>query len=250
MPEPDSQAHYDTLLGPIYSWMAGGPDAVEAAGRALVAELGLTTPVPGSEPPLAVDLGCGPGGVALALADAGYEVLAIDHCRSLLEELETRRGDRRIHLVEGDLRDFPPRWVGRAPWGIACLGDTLTHLASHAEVEALVRAAAVSLSPGGWLALAFRDYSDPALTGETRFIPVRSDDRRLLTCGLQYGADSVAVHDLLHERAADGTWVLRTSTYRKLRLAPSLVEGWMREAGLTALHRSDLRGMVRLVGRR
>lgn len=140
--------------------------------------------------------------------------------------------------------------VDRKPSGVACLGDTLTHLSSQAEAAALIRAAAKVLLPGGWLAMAFRDYSDPALTGQTRFIPVRSDNQRLLTCCLQYAVDSVAVHDLLHERGPDDVWVLRTSSYRKLRLSPAQVMTWLREAGLRDLRQSEVRGMVRLVGRR
>lgn len=49
--------------------------------------------------------------------------------------------------------------------------------------------------------LSFRDYSVP-LQDEKRFIPVRSDEGRILTCFLEYSEDSVLVHDILHERAA------------------------------------------------
>ena len=65
----------------------------------------------------------------------------------------------------------------------------------------------------------------PILTGTARFLPVRADDQRILTCFLEYGPSHVTVHDLLHEREAGGAWRLQTSAYRKLRLSPGWVAG-------------------------
>jgi hypothetical protein len=64
---------------------------------------------------------------------------------------------------------------------------------------------------GGAFIVTFRDYS-LALIGEKRFIPVRSDADRMLTCFLEYDDDAVTVHDIPHER--DGTaWQQRVSAY-------------------------------------
>jgi hypothetical protein len=40
--------------------------------------------------------------------------------------------------------------------------------------------------------------------GQKRFIPVRSDPNRILTCFLEYEDDAVTVCDILHER--EETW--------------------------------------------
>lgn len=59
------------------------------------------------QPPAAIlDLGCGPGRHALPLAAQGYPVTAVDTSPTLLAELESRRGDRPIEIVEADMRSF------------------------------------------------------------------------------------------------------------------------------------------------
>lgn len=66
--------------------------------------------------------------------------------------------------------------------------------------------------------ISLRDYSTQ-LTAEQRFIPVRSDENRNLTCFLEYRESHVTVYDILHER--DGSrWNLKVSKYNKLRISP------------------------------
>jgi hypothetical protein len=85
--------------------------------------------------------------------------------------------------------------------------------------------------------------------GPGRFIPVKSDADRILTCFLEYGEDHVEVHDLLHERQGS-VWQQKVSTYRKLRLAPAWVADALRGAGFSVRSEPGLSGMVRLVATR
>lgn len=61
-----------------------------------------------------------------------------------------------------------------------------------------------------------RDYSNP-LEGIERFIPVKSDENKILTCVLDYEDDYVNVTDLLYEKT-EGEWNTKVSSYRKVRL--------------------------------
>jgi hypothetical protein len=96
-------------------------------------------------------------------------------------------------------------------------------------VECLIDGVACRLKPGGRFILTFRDLTG-TLHGTDRFIPVRGDDDRLMTCFLEYEADTVVVHDLIHLRE-DGAWVLHMSSYRKLRLAPDRVRDGLSRRG-------------------
>ena len=125
------------------------------------------------------------------------------------------------------------------------MGDTLTHLPEHTNVDFLIQEVAESLARGGRFVLSFRDYSEPLLD-ERRFIPVRSDERRILMCFLEYEEDSVVVHDILHERAGDA-WDTKVSSYRKLRLSPDQVIASLGSFGFEARRKPGLRGMVRIV---
>ena len=224
--------HYDDLLAPHYSWMSGMSLADKVAEQqALLVDLGLDDGPRG----LAVDLGSGPGYQSFALANLGYgPVLSIDTSRHLLDELEAARGDYPVQVILGDLQAFPD-FVGRGTAGaIVCMGDTLTHLESRADVSKLFADAHEALAPGGRLILTFRDLSTE-LSGLDRFLPVRADDDRIMICALDYEPESVVVNDLVHVRDGGG-WTLHKSSYRKLRLAPAALVAELAEIGFLVDH--------------
>ncbi|QLH20851.1 trans-aconitate 2-methyltransferase [Streptomyces sp. Rer75] len=233
-----AETHYERLLAAHYTWMTGG-DLVAAAEQqaVLLRELGV---VPGPGRARAVDLGCGPGAQTLALASLGFfHIAAVDTSQALLDELTAAAADfpgTSIRPVREDIRTALPRIT--APGGVAaivCMGDTLTHLPAKDDVPALVAAAGHALAPGGRLVFTYRDLTRP-LEGTDRFLPVRSDADRILTCFLEYrDEDTALVHDLLHVRTSEG-WRLRTGAYPKLRIAADWLADRCREAGLEVVH--------------
>lgn len=233
------QKHYADHLAPVYVWMAGGADAALSAGANDIADF-----VPGSG--LAVDLGAGFGMHSIPLARAGYEVVAIDTSSLLLNELRLLADGLSIQSVCGNLLEFKNHLRQPAQL-IVCMGDTLPHLADAAHVEQLTQDIASSLAPGGCFVATFRDYTKLP-SGPARFIPVRSDEERILTCFLETEPAHVLVHDILHERDDLG-WRMKVSAYRKLRLAPDFVCGALNQAGLAATVEKGPRGMVRVLAR-
>ena len=239
-------AHYDTHLGPVYSWMIGDMGAALARSSAELDDLHLPSPVPGTAVPrTAVDLGCGFGLHSLPLAKRGYRVTAIDSCQPLLDELHARAQALPITPVNADLVGFTSYLQGPVDV-ILCMGDTLTHLPGFSAVDSLLGAAADSLAKGGLFAATFRDYVSRTLLGDERFILVRSDEERILTCFLEYCGDHVVVHDLLHQRE-DGRWRQRVSSYPKLRLDPEKVASKLTAHGLAVRRESGPSGMIRIV---
>jgi SAM-dependent methyltransferase len=235
--------HYEHLLAPIYLWMAGGAQAALRAGRAEIEASGLQLG-PGSS---VVDLGAGFGMHAIPLAQDGARVVAFDSSALLLRTLDGLRGVAPVRGVCDDLLAFPGHLTER-PDAILCMGDTITHLPDAGAVASLVQSAATLLERGGAFVVSLRDHAVPLL-GDQRFILVRGDDTRLLTCFLDSEATSVLVHDILHERTADG-WTTRVSHYRKLRLATGDLVAQMESAGFEVRREDGLRGLVRLVATR
>jgi SAM-dependent methyltransferase len=180
---------------------------------------------------------------SIPLARAGHQVLAIDTSEYLLTELRTHSVGLSVRAVAADLLDFRSHMGGLADL-ILCMGDTLTHLADHAQVEELMRDVARSLQPQGTFIATFRDYTRLP-SGDDSFILVRSDTCRIHTCHLQDAGEHVAVSDVLHE-LVDGTWSMSVSTYKKLRLTPSAAVAAAENAGLRCIVRSGPRGMVEL----
>jgi 2-polyprenyl-3-methyl-5-hydroxy-6-metoxy-1,4-benzoquinol methylase len=235
--------HYADHLGPIYTWMIGDIDAAFSRSSA---ELDAV-PIPHVPGGVAVDLGAGFGLHAIPLARRGFSVVAIDTYDPLLKDLEARAGTLAIRTVNANMLDFRAHLAAPADV-IACMGDTLTHLPERSSAAALFAAVAASLKPGGLFVTTFRDYAGAPLQGEARFILVRSDEQRILTCFLEYAEGSVIVHDLLHQREG-GSWRLRVSSYPKLRLSPQWVVDELSAQGLTAVRDTAPGGMIRVTAR-
>jgi SAM-dependent methyltransferase len=234
--------HYESHLGPIYSWMLGDTDAAFARSDLELESLGL--PAAGT----AIDLGAGFGLHALPLARRGFSVIALDAYQPLLDELRSRAGSLPIRTVKANLLAFREH-IERPVDVILCMGDTLTHLPDTASVESLLTDVAASLKEGGTFAATFRDYVSTPLHGDARFILVRGDEHRILTCFLEYADTAVTVHDVLHEREG-GQWRLRVSSYPKLRLSPADVADALSLRRLHVQRQTAQGGMVRIVARK
>jgi SAM-dependent methyltransferase len=235
--------HYDRLLSRIYWWMLGGVETSLERSRAELAGLGFTA-VTG--PARALDLGAGPGLQSIPLAELGYRVTAIDTSVDLLRDLARRRPDVATYAL--DLRDLPPE-LGDAYEVVVCMGDTITHLGGTGEVDLVLGAGARLLAPGGVFVLTFRDYVSSVRSAADRFILVRGDEERILTCCLEYQPERVRVTDILHERH-DGAWSLTASSYDKLRLSPWWVSERLAKRGLSVARDVGPTGMTRIVARR
>ena len=233
-----AEAHYRELLAPVYLWMAGGLEAATASGA-------LDLEGVRSRGGLAVDLGAGFGMHSIPLARAGFEVIALDSSALLLEQLAAGARGLDIRTVVGDLmkfQDYLP--AGRKADLIVCMGDTLTHLPDVSAVSELSRRVAQSLAEDGQFLATFRDFTRlPG--GPGRFIAVRSDTDRILTCFLEDAGETVTVHDILHRRSGSG-WEMKVSSYSKLKLGAYQVAAEFESAGLRVSVGAGPRGMVRL----
>lgn len=254
MPSDPVKQHYDTLLGDHYRWsVAGDADPFERGARWLsrhgllpgaTADAGAPVDAAradGAPPRRYLDLGAGFGAHAVPLARAGASVTAVDFHAGLLASLRAAAPSVDVH--EADLVAFLE--ASPASWdAILCLGDTLTHLASAADVQRLLAAASSHLRPDGVLAVSYRDYSGPPRTGLDRFIPVRADATRSLVCCLDtLDATRLSVTDILTLATADGL-VTRLSSYPKLRLAPATIAAQATSAGLALSSTATEHGLI------
>jgi SAM-dependent methyltransferase len=223
--------HYENLLAKHYIWMTGIPfDEKVAEQRVLIGRI-VEDMCASQSSGLALDLGCGPGFHSIALAQLGYSpVIAIDTSAELLKELKDRAGPRAIKTIEADLTNLGAILVDEKAKLAVCMGDTLTHLPSRSAVQRFFVDVFDKLSLNGIFAITYRDLTSE-LTGADRFIPVRSDEEKVMICFLEFdNADSVLVHDLVHLRGASGG-VLEKSCYRKLRLSQRWVSQELESAG-------------------
>jgi 2-polyprenyl-3-methyl-5-hydroxy-6-metoxy-1,4-benzoquinol methylase len=118
-----------------------------------------------------LDLACGTGTYANALARRGFSVTGIDLSPDLIA-LGRRRGGGAA-LLTGDMRRF--RELAPGPFTrVLCVGNSLPHLADESEVARLLADARAVLAPGGSLVVQTVNFDrGPELAG---LPPLRAGD--------------------------------------------------------------------------
>ena len=235
--------HYDNLLASCYSWMCGGSDLKLKKNRAFFQDHSIRP----AHSAAAVDLGAGSGFQAIPLAEAGFNVTAIDVNRDLLAELNKTAEKLPIRTIQDDLLNFAEHSPAKIEI-IACMGDTLTHLKTLAEVEKLIHSVYGALEKEGLLILGFRDMT-VELAQLDRFIPVRSDSKRIFTCFLEYEKCHVKVHDILYEKI-DDQWKMKKSFFRKLRISSQWAKECLLKAGFKVEKYGIEDGMTTIIARK
>jgi SAM-dependent methyltransferase len=234
-----AKAHYDSHLGNFYSWMIGDFASMVRRQKDEFAEAGIA----GVDSAAAWDLGAGNGVQTVALSDMGYSVTSIDFNNQLIRELRANTANRDVRIVEDDIFAFAD--LDQMPDLIVCCGDTVAHLPDVGKLGQLISGCYSRLGNGGRLYLSFRDYSRE-LTDAERFIPVKQDQHRILTCFLEYFENRVRVTDILLEHDG-GKWVQKISSYFKIRTSVPMIVRLMEHTGFTICYRK-FGGMNVLMG--
>ncbi len=193
---------------------------------------------------VAIDLGAGHGLQSVSLAHLGFSVKAVDFNKQLLGELRNNSRDLPVEIIEDDIRSVT-KYARFKPEIILCCGDTLTHLDDRSDILKFIRNCCGILSEGGKLILSFRDYSKELL-GNDRFIPVKSDDNRILTCFIEYEPAFVNVTDLLYEKAKGG-WQLKSSSYHKVRIFPAEILHGLEQSGMAVIFNETINGLITVI---
>ena len=117
-----------------------------------------------------LEVGCGPGEHARAMAEAGFEVVAVDRSEAMLAAATEEPVPEGLRFVLGDMTEVD-RLVEGSFGAALCLGNTLPHLADEERLRAFAEALARVLEPGAPLLLQILAY-DRIHDRRVRFLPV------------------------------------------------------------------------------
>ncbi len=130
---------YDALA-PVYERVFG-PEAAEGTWRTLERLL-----LPHLSPRARVlDLCCGTGEITARLLRAGLRVTGVDRSQAMLAYARQRAP--RARFLKADMREFCPEPGSFA--AVVCVYNSLPHLTSTRQLQAVFRMVARALAPGG-----------------------------------------------------------------------------------------------------
>ncbi len=117
-----------------------------------------------------VDVGCGTGNLAVALAHDFRAVTAIDPDESMLGAARRKAADQGVPLtvIRGGMLDLTSNFLTESVDRLICFGNTLPHLSTEKDVREFARQAFQVLRPGGLLVVQIINYDrilDQKLTG-------------------------------------------------------------------------------------
>jgi SAM-dependent methyltransferase len=234
-----AKEHYDNHLASFYEWMIGDFETKQKEQQDFFERNGIKS----LRNSTAIDLGSGHGIQSISLARLGFKVNAVDFNQQLLDRLATMGKDLAIEVFHRDILS-EENFREQANL-IVCMGDTISHLEATEQIQGLLVQCYNCLRTSGKLILSFRDYGNDVVD-TNRFIPVKSDDNKILTCFLEYFGKRVRVTDLLHEKI-DGKWIQRASSYYKVRITGPLIEELLGNVGFKIVKSEIMRGMNFLI---
>jgi glycine/sarcosine N-methyltransferase len=168
-----------------------------------------------------LDVACGTGWHAIALARKGYAAAGCDASPAMIEQ--ARANACRVSVnVPFEVADFSQ--VGKIPGtfeAILCLGNSLPHLLSRDQLGDTFGQMRMKLKPGGVLILHNLNY-DLRLKTKPRFFAVEGNAEMLVWRFADYGTGVITFHTALFERSPSPPpkWSVRVnSTLQKPWLA-------------------------------
>lgn len=170
------------MSGPHANWAAHYDDAYELAfgkfyhalTRSTIDNVKHTI----SPPAKIVDFGAGTGRLSIPLSSEGYDIVAVDPCREILDQLESKalRKGLKIQTECQRMQDFQ----ADNEYDMAlCVFTVLLYLLDEYSLKESIKAAISALRPGGFLlidvpdAQVFQDYeiSNDLITRRVRVEP-------------------------------------------------------------------------------
>lgn len=159
-----------------------------------------------------LDVACGTGWHAIALAQAGYTVTGADLSARMIERARHNAAEmavRQVHFIVAGFGQLRPSVEGLYD-AVLCLGNSLPHVLTDAQLHATLDDFAAVLRPGGLLLIQNRNFDAVTRTRNRWMTPQwyqQADHEQLFVRFYDFNADGTLTFNvLILERTGDGTW--------------------------------------------
>lgn len=204
-----------------------------------IEQLLQTLPRAGKGPLRVLDAACGTGMHAIALAQAGYAVTGADLSPRMVERAQQNAAAAgvQVHLEAvgfGGLR----RVFGEAAFeAVFCLGNSLPHALSAAELRAALEDFAACLQPGGLLVIQNRNFETVMAHRERWMEPQahrEGTQERVFLRFYDFDPDGLITFNILTlQRQGDEGWTQRSTATRLRPLLQAELAARLEAAGFT-----------------
>ncbi len=164
----------------------------------------------GSHPLRVLDAACGTAMHAIELARRGYSTAGADISAGMIAQARANADAAgvQVNLAQAGFGALRAAFGAQPFDGILCLGNSLPHLLSLADLEAALADFAASLKPGGLLLIQNRNF-DAVLNKQDRFMDPQSyragDEEQIFLRFYDFRPDGLLdFHMLTLLRAAEG----------------------------------------------
>ncbi len=202
----------------------------------------------GTPPRQVLDIACGDGGYALALAGRGYQVIAVDVDKGMIikaiEKAESSTDGHNVQFIEGDMCNLdqlaskisPEEGTFDGTIDLAyCIGNSLVHLPTKTDIRKLLSSIYLLLKPGKKLVIQIINYEHIFSKNITMLptISVENENLRFERFYEYNGAyEEVVFHTVLH---ADG--VIMENRIPLYPLSSHMLTELLTEAGFVSICR-------------
>jgi SAM-dependent methyltransferase len=230
-------------LAHLYDW-DGSLDFAErifARDTAILEALGIQRPA------RILDLACGTGTLALALAQAGDTVIGLDRSAAMLDLARQKQAARadggslnlplNVQWIRADMCSFT---LDEPVDAVLCHSDSLNHLPDEDALRMTLRQVARALKPGGCLIFDLNTLENYRTFWNGSDTDEGPNYRLKATSAFDEATAAASVCFQAQEYNGDGELLIREETVHERYFEESTVEKFLLDAGFGDIHREDL----------
>lgn len=197
---------------------------------------------------VAINISEGGGHQIIALANAGFSVLAIHSGNQLLTDLSVSAKCLEIEIIDEGIRTLKNYKIIK-PELILCYGEILNKLENKPEIEVFIQNMVSTLAEGGKLIIAIPDFS-LTLYANARFLSLEGvNEKKVCTYFFEFNPHTVAISELNSEYI-DNKWHLCIKNRLMVIISPAEIIDFLTEKKMTIVYREQSRGLYTIIAKK